>query len=43
MVETVNARRTRKSGKSDAAQLREAILAKLTYSLGKDHRERRLA
>ena len=25
------------SGKSDAAQLREAILAKLTYSLGKDH------
>ena len=37
MFETVNARRTRKSGKSDAAQLREAILAKLTYSLGKDH------
>jgi glycogen phosphorylase len=36
MFETVNARRTRKSGKSDAAQLREAILAKLTYSLGKD-------
>jgi len=36
MFETVNARRTPKSGTSDAAQLREAILAKLTYSLGKD-------
>ena len=37
MFETVNARRTPKSGTSDAAQLRDAILAKLTYSLGKDH------
>ncbi|HET7681789.1 MAG TPA: glycogen/starch/alpha-glucan phosphorylase [Xanthobacteraceae bacterium] len=36
MFETVKARRARESGTSDAAQLRDAILAKLTYSLGKD-------
>ncbi len=36
MFETVNARRAQESGKAGAAQLRDAILAKLTYSLGKD-------
>ena len=36
MFETVNARRAHEAGTSDAAQLRDAILAKLTYSLGKD-------
>jgi starch phosphorylase len=36
MLETVNASRARESGIPGAAQLRDAILAKLTYSLGKD-------
>ena len=36
MFETVNVRRAHEAGTSDAAQLRDAILAKLTYSLGKD-------
>jgi starch phosphorylase len=39
MFETVNAPRAQKSGESGAfgaAQLRDSILAKLTYSLGKD-------
>ncbi len=36
MFETVNARRAKEAGTSDAAQLRDAVLAKLTYSLGKD-------
>src|SRR4051794_26236919 len=36
MFETVNASRAQESGTPGAAQLRDAILAKLTYSLGKD-------
>ncbi len=36
MVEAVNARRATDSGKAGVAMLRDAIVAKLTYSLGKD-------
>ena len=36
MFETVNARRPQQSETPGAAQLRDAILAKLTYSIGKD-------
>src|SRR5688572_15094264 len=36
MVETIRARRAQGSASPGAAQLRDAILAKLTYSLGKD-------
>ena len=36
MADTVRARRAREPAKSDVAQLRDAILAKLTYSIGKD-------
>jgi starch phosphorylase len=36
MFETVNARRAHESQAADVAQLRDAILGRLTYSIGKD-------